>query len=76
MSLRQRSEWAGTAARSRIEPFIAGIGITLAALHVGCVEERQYDPPPPSAPQLRLPQNNAYEGSVLDVSLTLCANLL
>jgi FG-GAP repeat len=34
-------------------------------LVVGCVEARQYTPLPPSVPQLRLPQNGAYEGSTV-----------
>jgi hypothetical protein len=36
---------------------------------MGCVYSVQYKPLPPTVPQLRLPQNDAYEGSVITGSL-------
>lgn len=36
---------------------------------VACVEPRAFTPPAPSRPQPRLPQNNAYEGSVITGAL-------
>jgi hypothetical protein len=34
-----------------------------------CVQSKRYTPTPPTIPQLRLPQNDAYQGSVLRVDL-------
>lgn len=46
---------------------LAGLGALLLALSSGCIEKRSFQPvipPPPSVPTARLPQNNAYLGSV------------
>lgn len=46
---------------------LAGLGALLIALSSGCIEKRSFQPvipPPPSVPTARLPQNNAYLGSV------------
>lgn len=49
--------------------YAAGLGALLIALTFasGCIEKRSFQPvipPPPSVPAARLPQNNAYLGSV------------
>jgi hypothetical protein len=44
----------------------AAVGM-MVVMEVGlaCVQARQYTPTPPTIPQLRLPQNDAYQGSVI-----------
>lgn len=55
-------------------PMMSSRGVVLGLASVvtvltSCVESKTYDPPPPGPPRLRLPRNDAYEGSVITRSL-------
>ncbi len=43
--------------------------VGLALLCISCVSPKEFTPPAPSTPQLRLPRNDVYEGSVITGAL-------